>query len=71
MTILDLNRLTQADIVLASVITFVGIMLGLMLIVFSASSARNIFTSKKAVKSLNRTSGGIMIGAGTYLSLNG
>ncbi len=70
-TILDLNRLTQADIVLASIITFVGIMLGLMLIVFSASSARTLFTSKKAVKSLNRTSGGIMIGAGTYLSLNG
>ena len=70
-TILDLNRLTQTDIVLASIITFVGIMLGLMLIVFSASSARTLFTSKKAVKSLNRTSGGIMIGAGTYLSLNG
>jgi len=70
-TILDLNSLTQSDIALASVLTLLGLMLGLMLVAVCASSARNFFNSQKAVKGLNRTSGGIMIGAGSYLALHG
>jgi len=70
-TILDLNSLTGSDIALASVLTLLGLMLGLMLVAVCASSARNFFTSKKAVKGLNRTSGGIMIGAASYLGLHG
>ena len=70
-TIMDLNSLTTSDIALASGITLLGIMLGLMTIVICASSARRFFTSTKAVQSLNRTSGGIMIGAGSYLGLHG
>jgi len=70
-TIMDLNSLTISDIALASGITLLGIMLGLMTIVICASSARRFFTSTKAVQSLNRTSGGIMIGAGSYLGLHG
>ena len=70
-TILDLNGLTPSDIALASSLTLLGIMFGLMLIAVCASSARRFFTSRKAVKSLNRTSGGIMIGAGSYLGLHG
>ncbi len=70
-TIMDLNSLTPSDIVLASAITLVGLMMGLMTIAVCASSARQFFTSSKAVKALNRTSGGIMIGAGSYLGLNG
>ena len=70
-TILDLNSLTPSDIALASGLTLSGIMLGLMLIAVCASSARQFFTSRKAVKGLNRTSGGIMIGAGSYLGLHG
>ncbi|CAG35781.1 LysE family translocator [Desulfotalea psychrophila] len=70
-TILDLNSLTTFDIALASVITLLGLMLGLMTVAISASSARRFFTSTTAVKKLNRTSGGIMIGAGCYLGLHG
>ena len=70
-TIMDLNSLTTSDIALASGITLLGVMLGLMTIVICASSARRFFTSTKAVQSLNRTSGGIMIGVGSYLGLHG
>lgn len=70
-TILDLNSLTSADITLASAITLMGIMMGLMTIAICASSARRLFTSTRAVKGLNRTSGGLMIGAGSYLGLHG
>ncbi len=70
-TIMDLNSLTPSDISLASGITLLGIMMGLMTIAICASSARRFFTSTKAVKGLNRTSGGIMIGAGSYLGLHG
>ncbi len=70
-TILDLNSLTRSDIVLASFLTLLGLMLGLMLVAVCAASARSFFTSHKAVKSLNRISGGIMIGAGSYLALHG
>lgn len=70
-TIMDLNSLTPFDIALATGITFSGLMMGLMTVAMCASSARRFFTSTKAVKSLNRTSGGIMIGAGSYLALHG
>jgi len=70
-TIMDLNSLTASDIALASGITLLGVMLGFMTIVVCASSARRFFTSTKAVQGLNRTSGGIMIGAGSYLGLHG
>ena len=70
-TILDLNSLTPSDIAMASGITLLGIMMGLLTIAICASSARRFFTSRKAVKGLNRTSGGIMIGAGSYLGLHG
>lgn len=70
-TIMDLSSLTRADIALASAITFSGLMLGLMTVALCAASARRFFTSTKAVKNLNRTSGGIMIGAGSYLGLHG
>jgi len=70
-SIMDLGSLTSADIALASAITFSGLMAGLMAVAICASSARRFFTSTKAVKGLNRTSGGIMIGAGSYLGLHG
>jgi len=70
-TILNLNNLTAADIALASGLTFTSLMLGLMLIAVCASSARRFFTSGKTVKNINRISGGIMIGVGSYLGLNG
>lgn len=70
-TIMDLNSLTPHDMALASGITFLGLMMGLMTVALCASSARRFFTSKRAVKGLNRTSGAIMIGAGSYFALNG
>ena len=70
-TIMDLNSLTPPDIALASGITLLGLMMGLMMIAICASSTRRFFTSRKAVKGLNRTSGGIMVGAGFYLGLHG
>lgn len=70
-TIMDLNSLTTSDIALASGITLAGLMAGLMAVSACASSARRFFTSEKAVKGLNRTSGSIMIGAGSYLGLHG
>lgn len=70
-TIMDLNGLTATDIALASAITLAGLMAGLMTVALCASSARRFFTTPKAVKGLNRTSGGIMIGAGSYLALHG
>lgn len=70
-TIMDLTSLTIADIALASAITMGGLMMGLMAVVLCASSARRFFTTPKAVKSLNRTSGTIMAGAGTYLGIHG
>ncbi len=69
--IIDLNRLTNGDIVLVSVITLMGLMTGLMFIAACASSARRFFTSATAVRKLNRTSGAIMVGAGAYLGLHG
>ncbi len=70
-SIMDLGSLKPVDITLASGITFTGLMVGLMLVVVCASSARRFFKSSKAVKGLNRTSGGIMIGAGAYLGFHG
>ncbi len=70
-TIMDLNSLTNSDIALASVLTILGLMAGFIMIATCASSARRFFTSRKAVKRLNRSAGGIMIGAGSYLGLHG
>lgn len=69
-TILDLNSLTFSDIVLASGLTLLGLMSGMMLVAICAASARRFFTSQSATKGLNRTSGGIMMGAGFYLGFH-
>ncbi len=66
-TFMDLSVLSVADITLASVLTIIGLMLGLMLVAGFASAARGFFTSMEALERLNRTAGSIMIGAGVYL----
>ena len=68
-TFMDLSALNQADIILASTLTLFALMMGLMLIAFSAASARQKFQSKQATKRLNRSAGSIMIGAGLFLAL--
>ncbi len=70
-TFMDLTQLTGPDIALVSVLTLIGLMLSLMLIAFSASSARACFQSTSAVKWLNRTAGAIMMSAGGYLATRG
>jgi threonine/homoserine/homoserine lactone efflux protein len=64
---MDLSLLSLKDIMLASTLTLVGIMTGLMSVSFSAAWARQFFRSEKAMKGLNGIAGSIMIGAGIYL----
>ncbi|WP_275099837.1 LysE family translocator [Sedimenticola hydrogenitrophicus] len=68
-TFMDLSVLTTGDIILASVITLVGLMLGLMLIAVTASWARRKFRSERAMRGLNRVAGSIMMAAGAYIGL--
>ena len=66
-TFIDLTILTRVDIALAAVLTFVGLMVGLMMIAAGASSARRYVRSARGERMLNRSAGSIMIGAGAYL----
>lgn len=68
-TFMDLGSLTTRDIVLVSVITLLGLMLGLMLIAVTAAWARRRFRSEGAMRGLNRFAGSLMMAAGAYLGL--
>ncbi len=70
-TFMDLTILSQADIVLASVLTLFALMAGLMLVAIGASSVRQFLKSQKAIKRLNQTAGSIMVGAGLFLVYKG
>jgi len=70
-TFIDLTLLTRTDITLAAALTLIGLMAGLMLIAAGASSARRYVQSERGHKTLNRTAGSVMIGAGTYLVSSG
>ncbi|WP_370257126.1 LysE family translocator [Marinobacter nauticus] len=67
-TFMDLSVLDGGDILLASALTLVGLMLGLMMIAIFAAKARSFFQSEAAVKKLNRSAGSIMVAAGAYLA---
>ena len=67
-TFMDLTVLSGTDIAIASVLTFVGLLAGLMLIATFAARARIWFQSERAVKGLNRSAGSLMIGAAAYLA---
>ncbi len=68
-TFMDLTVLSKVDIVIASVLAFSALMLGISLISVGASQARRLMTSERSMKTLNRTSGGIMASAGAFLAL--
>lgn len=70
-TFIDLTRLDHQAVVMASIITFFALVAGLMLVSITASSVRQYLKSPQAVKRLNRTAGGIMIGAGLFLVYRG
>lgn len=67
-TFMDLSVLRARDIVIASALTLLALMAGLMLIAYSASRARLVFRSSLAMQRLNRIAGSIMAGAGIYLA---
>lgn len=66
-TFMDLTLFTLQDVVVASAITFIALMAGLMMIAIGASQVRRYLHSEKSARRLNRTAGSIMIGAGAYL----
>ncbi len=70
-TFMDLEALSRGDIALAAFLTLIGLMAGLMMIAIGASSARRYIHSPRGQKALNRTAGGIMVGAGAYLASSG
>ncbi|ARU58541.1 RhtB family permease [Oleiphilus messinensis] len=70
-TFLDVTALSAQDMVLASVLTMAGLLLGLVLIAYFAGSIRRYFTSAAGVKRLNKTAGSVMIGAGSVLVMKG
>ena len=69
-TFMDLTVLSQQDIIVASALTFIGLLSGLMLIAFSADRAASLLQTPTAVRRLNRSAGGIMMGAGAYLAFS-
>lgn len=66
-TFMDINALTPFDIGLASLLTLIALMIGLMGIALFAAKARQFFKSERSVKRLNQSAGSIMIAAGVYL----
>jgi threonine/homoserine/homoserine lactone efflux protein len=68
-TFMDLTALGGVDIVLASFLAFIALLLGLTMISICASQARRFMKSERSMKSLNRTAGGIMASAGAFLAM--
>lgn len=68
-TFIDLNALKIEDMVTASLLSFAGLFAGLMLIAIAASRMSKIIKTPMAHKKLNRSAGGIMIAAGSYLAI--
>lgn len=66
-TFMDLTALTHQDIALAAVLTLFALMIGLMMLAQMAAYARKALKSERSVKTLNRSAGSIMMGAGVYL----
>jgi threonine/homoserine/homoserine lactone efflux protein len=70
-TFIDLTSLQRNDIALVTVLTFTGLLTGLMAITWAANAASDFFASPKAVKNLNRSAGSLMVGAAAFLALKG
>ena len=69
-TFMDLSLLSHGDIALVAGLTLVGLMAGLMLVAVGAASARRFLQSPYCRKTLDRTAGSVMIGAGVFLASN-
>ncbi len=70
-TFIDLTKLSVSDVVMVSGLTLFALMVGLTMIAVMASSVRKYLKSQRALQRLNRTAGGIMIGAGLFLVSRG
>jgi threonine/homoserine/homoserine lactone efflux protein len=70
-TFLDIQALTGSDIVIASILSLVALMAGLMLVAVSASKARVLLKTENSARWINRIAGSIMIGAGAFLASRG
>ena len=66
-TFVDLTALTNQGVVWVVGLNFVALMLGLMLIAYSASKARKLFSQHRSVQRLNRTTAGLMATAGLLI----
>lgn len=66
-TFMDLAALDAGDIVLASFLTLISLMIGLSSIAYFAAAARKFFESERQAKLINRSAGSIMMGAGAFL----
>lgn len=69
-TFIDLTGLGGRDVLLASLLTMVALISGLMLVAFCAGSAGKLLRSPSAVKRMNRGAGTIIAGAGIYLAFH-
>lgn len=67
-TFIDLTVLKANDIILVSVLAFIGLMAGLMLIAYGAARMASVLKTPLAHTRLNRGAGSIMILAGAYLA---
>ncbi|MCW8994328.1 MAG: LysE family translocator [Psychromonas sp.] len=69
-TFLDLSSLKVAEIASFAVLAPIALTLGLMLIAYGAASASQLLKTPLAQRRLNKSAGGIMFLAGTYLAVN-
>ncbi len=69
-TFVDLTILKVEDIALLSVLAAIALTLGLMLIAYGAARASQLLKTPVAHKRLNKSAGGIMFLAGTYLAVS-
>lgn len=67
-TFLDVTALDAYDVALASGLTSVALMLGLMLVAFTAARAAKLIKSERGGIMINRIAGSIMVAAGSYLA---
>ncbi|WP_432695913.1 LysE family translocator [Marinobacterium sp. YM272] len=67
-TFMDVTALSGEGVVIASLLTLIGLLAGLMLIAATAAQACRYLKSQRAARTMNRVSGSIMAFAGLYLA---
>lgn len=70
-TFLDIQTLTNQDILLACMLSLIALMAGLMLVAFCAAKARLLLKTESSARRINKIAGSIMIGAGAFLASRG